>query len=162
MSEAKAGNRKIIATNKNASRLYTIHERLEAGLVLKGTEVKSMRQGMSNMSDAFVYTRQGEAYIANLNINPYSHGNRMNHEPLRVRKLLLHKKEIEKIQTAIDQRGRTIVAIQLYFNKGRVKVEIGVATGKKLHDKREDLKEKESKREISRVMKRSSRYDSDD
>lgn len=159
MGDKKDSGRKVIATNKNAFRLYTIHEKIEAGLVLTGTEAKSIRQGMSNMSDAYVYIRNREAFIANLNINPYAYGNRSNHEPLRTRKLLLHKLEIEKLQTAIEQKGRTIVATQLHYSKGRVKVEIGVGTGKKLHDKRQDIKDKEAKREVSRAMKHSSKYD---
>lgn len=159
MKAANTG-RKVIASNKNAGRLYNLHDKYEAGIVLTGTEAKSIRQGMSNMGDAYVYLKSGEAFLANLNINPYTHGNRMNHDPMRVRKLLLHKREIEKIRAAIEEKGRTIVATQLYYLKGRVKVEIAVATGKKIHDKRQDVKDKEHKREMSRAIKRN-RYDDD-
>ena len=154
MVKAKESGRKPIASNKNAFRLYHLADKYEAGIVLVGTEAKSIRSGVSNMSDAYVYVKNGEAFIANLNITPYAFGNRQNHEPLRTRKLLLHKAEIDKLRAAVEEKGRTIVAIQLFYQKGRVKVEIAVATGKKLHDKRQDLKEKDDRREMSRAIKR--------
>src|SRR3990167_1959771 len=147
MAKAATKERKAIVTNKNASRLFHLHDTYEAGLVLKGTEAKSIRQGMSNMGDAHVYVKNGEAFLANLNIQPYAFGNRMNHEPMRTRKLLLHKREIDKLRTSVEEKGQTIIAIQLFYQKGRVKVEIAVATGKKLHDKRQDVRDKEQKRE---------------
>ena len=156
MSGAKKGSgRKVIATNKNARRSFQIHETYEAGLVLRGSEAKSIRQGMSTMTDAHAYIRNGEAFLANLHIQPYEYANRGNHDPLRVKKLLFHKREIDRLRAAVEEKGRALVATSLYYVKGRVKVEIGIGTGKKLHDKRQDLKRKEQKREMSRALKRS-------
>lgn len=144
---------KLISSNKRAFHEYHIEERLEAGLVLVGTEVKSLRAGKANMSDSFVLIRNGEAWLHNLHISQYDFGNRQNHEPERERKLLLHTKEINRLHARIRQDGCTAVPLRLYFKNGRVKVEIGVAKGKKLHDKREDLKKKDLKREHAKEFK---------
>lgn len=150
----KDEGRKIIAVNKDARFRYFIEETLEAGLVLVGTEVKSLRTGKVAMADAYVFVKNNEAFVSNLHISEYSHGNRENHEMMRVRKLLLHTKESRKIAAAAQESGKTIVPLQMYFEKGRAKLEIGVGKGKKLHDKRETLKEKDAKREMDRVRKR--------
>lgn len=144
---------KLISSNKRAFHEYHIEERLEAGLVLVGTEVKSLRSGKANMSDSFVLIRNGEAWLHNLHISQYDFGNRQNHEPERERKLLLHTKEINRLHARIRQDGCTAVPLRLYFKNGRVKAEIGVAKGKKLHDKREDLKKKDLKREHAKEFK---------
>ncbi len=144
---------KLISANKRAFHEYHIEERLEAGIVLVGTEVKSLRAGKSNLTDAFVIVRSGEAWLHNMHISHYEFGNRQNHEPERQRKLLLHKKEIEKLHARIRQDGCTAVPLKLYFKDGKVKIEIGLAKGKKLHDKREDLKKKDLKREHAKEFK---------
>lgn len=144
---------KLICTNKRAFHDYHIDERFEAGIVLVGTEVKSLRAGKSNMTDSFVLVKSGEAWLHNLHIAHYDFGNRQNHEAERPRKLLLHKREITKLHARIRQDGCTAVPLRLYFKNGMVKVEIGVAKGKKLHDKREDLKKKELKREHAKEFK---------
>lgn len=149
----KGSGEKVIATNKNARRQYQILDTLEAGIVLHGTEAKTIRQGISQMTDAYVYIKNGEAFLANLNIPVYEFGNRENHEPLRVRKLLLHKREINRLRAAVEEKGRAVVATRMYYKKGRVKVELAVGQGKKLHDKRQDLKDKDQKREMSRALK---------
>jgi len=146
-----------IVDNKKAYHDYFIEERFEAGMVLQGTEVKSLRAGKASLNEAFMQVRDGEAFIHNLTISPYDFGNRQNHQPDRNRKLLLHRKEIEKLHARIREQGYTAVPLRLYFKEGLVKVEIGIGKGKKLYDKREDLKKKDSQREISKVMKSRSR-----
>ena len=144
---------KLICTNKKAFHEYFIEERVEAGMVLQGTEVKSLRQGKANLGDAFAMVRDGETYLHNLHISPYDFGHRDNHDPDRMRKLLLHKKEIVRLFAKIREQGYTLIPLRLYFKDGKVKVELGLAKGKKLHDKREDLKKKEQKREVAQAMK---------
>ena len=144
---------KLICTNKKAFHEYFIEERAEAGIVLQGTEVKSLRMGKANLGDAFAMVRDGEAYLHNLHISPYDFGNRVNHDPDRMRKLLLHKKEIIRLFSQIREQGYTLIPLRLYFKDGKVKVELGLAKGKKLHDKREDLKKKEQKREVAQALK---------
>jgi len=144
---------KQICTNKKAYHEYFIEEKLEAGMVLRGTEVKSLRAGKVNLNDAFMMVRDGEAFLHNLHISPYDFGNRQNHDPDRNRKLLLHKREITRLYGRIREQGYAAIPLRLYFKDGLVKVEIGLAKGKKLHDKREDLKKKDSQRELSQVMK---------
>ena len=144
---------KLICTNKKAFHEYFIEERVEAGMVLQGTEVKSLRQGKANLGDAFAMVRDGEAYLHNLHISPYDFGHRDNHDPDRMRKLLLHKKEIVRLFAKIREQGYTLIPLRLYFKDGKVKVELGLAKGKKLHDKREDLKKKEQKREVAQALK---------
>ncbi len=148
---------KLICNNKKAYHDYFIEEKLEAGMVLQGTEVKSLRAGKANLSDAFMQIRNGEAFLHNLNISAYDFGNRQNHEPDRNRKLLLHKREIIKLFSRIREQGYSAIPLRLYFKDGLVKVEIGLGKGKKMYDKREDLKKKDTQREISQVMKSKNR-----
>lgn len=145
---------KIISTNKEARFRFFIEQTYEAGIVLQGTEVKSLRAGKAQMSDSYVYIQNGEAFLSNMHIEEYTHGNRENHNPLRTRKLLLKKKEISLMADAIQKEGKTIVPTQMYFLKGKAKIEIGIAKGKKTHDKRQSIKEKEAKREMDRAFKK--------
>ena len=142
-----------VATNRKAFHDYFIEETLEAGMALQGTEVKSLRLGLANLSDSYALVRKDEVYLFNANISPYPHGNIMNHEPLRTRKLLLHKEEIRKVIGKMTQKGYTLIPLKLYFVRGKAKVLIGLAKGKKSFDKRDTIKAKESKREVERVMK---------
>ncbi|OGR27423.1 MAG: SsrA-binding protein [Desulfuromonadales bacterium GWD2_54_10] len=144
---------KLICNNKKAYHDYFIEEKLEAGMVLQGTEVKSLRAGKANLNDSFMMVRDGEAFLHNLNISPYDFGNRQNHVPDRRRKLLLHRKEIDRMYGRIREQGFSVIPLRLYFKDGLVKVEIGLGKGKKNYDKREDLKKKDTQREISQVMK---------
>jgi SsrA-binding protein len=144
---------KIICNNKKAFHDYFIEEKLEAGMVLSGTEVKSLRMGKANLNDSFALVRSGEAFLNNLHISPYDFGNRENHDPDRMRKLLLHKKEITRLFSKIREQGYSLVPLRLYFKNGMVKVEMGLAKGKKLYDKREDLKRKDQKREMAQALK---------
>lgn len=142
-----------VATNRKAHHDYFIEETVEAGIALRGTEVKSLRAGLANLTDSYVLIRKEEAFLFNANISPYTHGNIANHEPLRTRKLLLHKAEIVKLTWKMSQKGFTLIPLKLYFVRGKAKVLIGLAKGKKSYDKRDTIKEKESKREVERVMK---------
>ncbi len=153
----ETSDKKIIANNKEARFRFQIMDTYEAGLVLQGTEVKSLRNGKAAMSDSFAYIKNGQAYLSHLHISVYTHGNRENHEPMRERKLLLHKEEIIKMQHAIEREGMTIVPTLLYFLKGRVKIELGIAKGKKTHDKRATIKERDAKKELAKVTKRSAK-----
>ncbi len=144
---------KIIATNKKAYHEYFIDEVYEAGLVLTGTEVKSLRLGQVNIKESFCRLINGEVFINNMNISPYEQGNRENHDPTRVRKLLLHKEEIAKLYRKVEERGFSLVPTKIYLKNGRVKLEIGVGRGKKLHDKRHTLKQKEADREMARALR---------
>jgi SsrA-binding protein len=142
-----------VATNRKAHHDYFIEETVEAGIALQGTEVKSLRSGLANLTDSYVLIRKEEAFLFNANISPYTHGNIANHEPLRTRKLLLHKAEIVKLTWKMSQKGFTLIPLKLYFVRGKAKVLIGLAKGKKSFDKRDTIKAKESKREVERVMK---------
>lgn len=144
---------KIVSQNKKAFHDYFILETYEAGIELKGTEIKSVRKGSTNLKDAFIRIKNNEAFIENMHIAPYEQGNRFNHEPLRTRKLLLHKKQIKKLQKEVKENGLTIVPTKLYFNTSKLKVEIALARGKKLYDKRQDLKAKDAKRDVERALK---------
>lgn len=144
---------KIISQNKKAHHDYFLLDTYEAGIELKGTEIKSVRKGSVNLKDSFIRIKNDEAFIENMHIAPYEQGNRFNHEPLRTRKLLLHKKQIKKLQKEVKENGLTIVPTKLYFNTSKLKVEVALARGKKLYDKRQDLKEKDSKRDIERALK---------
>jgi SsrA-binding protein len=128
---------KVLAANRAAFHNYHISDKYEAGIALTGTEVKSAMDGRVQLKEAYVGVREGEAWLFNAHISPYSHGNRLNHEPLRTRKLLLHKREIEKLDEASVKQGMTLVPTQVYLKNGRIKIEVGVARGKKLYDKRE-------------------------
>ncbi len=144
---------KLIASNRKASFLYHLGEKFEAGLVLVGSEVKSLRDGKANLSDGYVDTRHGELHLFNTHIAPYAAANRFNHEPLRPRKLLLKAQEIEKIQGKMKERGFTLIPTRMYFKRGLAKCEIALAKGKKLHDKRESIRRKEQDRLIDRTLR---------
>lgn len=144
---------KIVCQNKKAYHDYSIEETVEAGIQLVGTEVKSLRDGKANLKDSYVLIKDSEVFLFNCHISPYSHGNIMNHEPLRTRKLLLHRKEIERIRGKALQKGYTLVPLKIYFKGSYAKVEVGLAKGKKLYEKRESIKEREAKRTIERAMK---------
>lgn len=143
---------KLIANNKKAYHEYFVEEVYEAGLSLQGTEVKSLRMGQVSIKEAYCRIRNGEVFVENMNISPYEQGNRENHDPLRQRKLLLHRDEIDKLTKKVDEKGLTLVPTRLYFKDSRAKLEIGVCRGKKLYDKRETLKRKQADREASRAM----------
>lgn len=146
---------KIVSDNRKARHLYEILETYEAGLQLIGTEVKSIRAGKVNMQDGFALVRNGEAWLHNVHISPYqASGQYFNHDPRRTRKLLLHRREIDKLVGQTEQKGLTIVPLKMYLKNGLVKVVIGLARGKKLHDKRETLKRRQDEREMQRVVKR--------
>jgi SsrA-binding protein len=145
---------KVVATNRKAYHDYFIEEKLEAGIMLQGTEVKSLRDGRVNLQDSYASVKDGEMFLHHCHISPYSHGNIMNHDPIRVRKLLLHKKEINKLMGKTQQKGLTIIPLRIYFSKrGHAKVEIGLAKGKKLYDRRESIKTREAGREVERAIK---------
>lgn len=145
---------KAIATNRKAFHDYHVEDKWEAGIMLKGTEVKALRAGLINLKDSYASVDHGEVVLHNCHINPYSHGNLMNHDPLRPRKLLLHRKEINKLIGRTQQQGLTLIPLRVYFSpRGHVKVEIALAKGKKQHDRREALKEREAGREVERAMK---------
>ncbi len=145
---------KIVADNRQARFLYEILETYEAGVELRGTEVKSIRHGRANLRDGYALIRKGEAWLHNVHISPHQTASQVfNHEPLRTRKLLLHSKEISKLASQVDQQGLTVVPLKMYLKRGWVKLTIALVRGKKLHDKREDLKRKQETREIQRVMK---------
>lgn len=147
------GEGKQVAQNKKAYHDYFIEETFEAGVVLQGTEIKSIRAGKVNMRDAFAKIERGEVYLHNMHISPYEQGNRYNHEPLRTRKLLLHRKQINKLIGETKEVGYTIVPLKVYLKNGFAKVLIGLGKGKKQYDKREDLKNKEAKRDIERAFR---------
>jgi len=145
---------KLICTNRKARRDYQILETMEAGLVLVGTEVKSLRDGQAQLKDSFAGIADGELYLYNAHINPYRMGNRFNHEPTRTRKLLMHEREIRRLIGKIQEKGLTLIPLRLYFNdSGKVKVELGLARGKKVFDKRRDIAERDAKREMERAVK---------
>ena len=144
---------KTIADNRKAYHDYYIEEKYECGIVLSGTEVKSLRAGKINLKDSYVTIKNGEIWLIGVNISPYEMGNRFNLDPMRTRKLLMHKNQIIKLYSTIKQDGLTLVPTSVYFKDGRVKVEIGLARGKKNYDKREVLANKQVKREIERAMK---------
>ena len=146
---------KLVANNKKAYHDYFIEEKYEAGIELFGTEVKSIRQGKCSIKEAYVNIDNGEAFVEGMNISPYEKGNIFNREPLRNRRLLLHKREIMKLAGQVQAKGYTLMPLQVYFKNGRVKIEIGLARGKKLYDKRDDLKKKALKRETERDFRNS-------
>ncbi len=143
----------VLAQNRKARHDYHVEETFEAGIVLQGTEIKSLRAGKANLKDSFARVENGEVFLHNMHISPYEQGNRYNHDPLRTRKLLLHKKEISKLIGLSKEEGYTLVPLKMYIKHGYAKVLLGVAKGKKKFDKREDLKRKEAKREIQRSVK---------
>jgi SsrA-binding protein len=150
---------KVVASNREAYHNYHILETHECGIALTGTEVKSIREGRCNLKDGYAQIRKSEAWLMNVHISPYSHGNRENHEPTRARKLLLHRSEIDKLAGKVQEKGLTLVPTKMYFKGGRIKVEIGVAKGKKLYDKRETEKRREADREARVMMKTKGRQE---
>ncbi|MDO5020064.1 MAG: SsrA-binding protein SmpB [Lachnospiraceae bacterium] len=144
---------RLVANNKKAYHDYFIEEKYEAGLVLHGTEVKSLRMGKCSIKEAFIRIENGEVFIYGMHISPYEKGNIFNKDPLRVRKLLLHKSQIQKLIGNSAEKGYTIVPLQVYFSNGRAKIEIGLAKGKKLYDKRQDIAKKDQKREAEKELK---------
>ena len=148
---------KQVARNQKAYHDYFIEEKFEAGIELAGTEVKSIRMGKCSIKESFVRIEKGEVYIYGMHINPYEKGNIFNKDPLRVRKLLLHKTEINKLAAKIAEKGYTLVPLQVYFKGSLVKVEIGLARGKKLYDKRDDIAKKDQRREVEREFKQTFR-----
>ncbi len=148
---------KLVANNKKAYHDYFIDEKYEAGIELHGTEVKSMRMGKCSIKESFIRIENGEVYVYGMHVSPYEKGNIFNKDPLRIRKLLLHKAEINKLTGKIAEKGFTLVPLQVYFKDGRAKVEIGLARGKKLYDKRDDLAKKDMKREAEKEFKQSFR-----
>jgi SsrA-binding protein len=154
MTKDKDSTEKVVATNRKAFHDYFIEEKFEAGIVLQGTEVKSLREGRVNLQDSYASVREGEMFLHNCHVSPYSHGYIMNHDPTRVRKLLLHKTEINKLLGKTQQKGLTLIPLRIYFSKrGHAKVELGLAKGKKLYDRRESIKAREADREVQRAIK---------
>ncbi len=143
----------IVCQNRKAYHDYRIEEKTEAGIALLGTEVKSLREGKGNLKDSYVLAKDSELFLINCHISPYSHGNITNHEPLRTRKLLLHKKEIERLGGQVAQKGYSLIPLKIYFKGSLAKVEIGLAKGKRQYEKRDAIKKKEADREIERAMK---------
>jgi SsrA-binding protein len=152
-TKAETGE-KLIASNRKAFHDYFVLQKMEAGIALTGTEVKSLREARVNLKDSYVDFDRGEAYLVGAHISPYSHGNRENHDPERKRKLLLHRREIDRLEVQVVEKGLTIVPLRLYFKGGRVKAEIAVVRGKKLFDKRETEKRRELDREAEAAIKR--------
>jgi SsrA-binding protein len=158
MAEASAtsGDR-LVAQNRKASHDYAILDTIEAGLVLAGTEVKSLRTGKASLQESWATIENGEAWVLQLHIPPYEQGNRWNLDPVRKRKLLLHRSQIDKLRKALEQKGHTLVPLKLYFTKGRAKLLLGVGRGKKSHDKREAIAERDAKREMDRARRHAGR-----
>jgi len=150
MEKSKKSN---LASNRRARREYHILDTIEAGMVLLGTEVKSIRHGRVSLAEAWCKIDQHEIFLVDAHVSPYTHGNLNNHDPLRPRKLLLHRKEITRLQKAVEQKGNTLIPLRMYLNHGKIKVEIGIARGKKLFDKRADIAERDTKRQIERTLK---------
>jgi SsrA-binding protein len=141
-----------VARNPKATHDFFILETFEAGIVLRGTEVKSLRSGKASIKEAYATLRNGELWLEGMHITPYEQGNRWNHEPVRARKLLLHRRELERLIGQVERSGRTLVPLELYFARGKAKVTIGLAQGKKAHDRREDIKRRIAEREVARAM----------
>ncbi len=154
MVESGEAGEKLVATNRKARHEFFILDTLEAGIVLKGTEVKSLREGKANVSESYAHIRNDEVWLAGMHISPYKQGSFANVDPLRERKLLLHKREIAKLAAKTLQKGFTLIPLKLYFKKNVAKVQIGVAQGKKAHDQRHDIARRESEREIRRKYAR--------
>jgi len=154
MANKEETHTKVVASNRKAFHDYSIEEKIEAGIILKGTEVKSLREGRVNLREAYATVTEGKAILYNCHIGEYSHGNIMNHDPLRARGLLLHKKQIQKLTGKVQQKGLTLIPLRIYFNpRGIAKVELGLARGKKHYDRRETIKKREAGREMERAMK---------
>lgn len=148
---------KIVTDNRKARHDYHIEETYEAGMVLTGTEVKSLRQGRANLRDSYAAVENGELFLYNMHIAPYKQGNIFNHEPKRTRKLLMHKREINRLMGRTQEKGYTLVPLKVYFRRGKAKLELALAKGKKLYDKRRDIARREEKRRIDRILKEQNR-----
>ena len=157
MTDKPESEDRLIAQNRRAGHDYEILDTLECGLVLAGTEVKSLRSGKASLAEAWASIDNGEVFVRQMHIPPYEMGNRWNLDPVRARKLLLHREEIVKLQRSVAQKGLTLIPLKLYFKKGRAKLLLGIAKGKKTHDKRASIAERDSKREIDRVRRRGER-----
>ncbi len=153
--------RQVIVSNRRARREYEIVETLEAGLVLAGSEVKSLRQRQASLAEAYCRIEKGEAFLVGAHITPYSHATDAEPEPVRPRKLLLHKRQIRRLRKAVEQKGYTLVPLQMYFAGGRAKLEIGLARGKRLYDKRADIAERDMRRQLEHTRKRHGRESTD-
>lgn len=151
MTDSSKDERKVVTRNRKAFHEYRIEDRFEAGIVLVGSEVKSLRDGKANLQDSYCKVEAGEVMMMNCHISPYSQASHFNHDPVRPRKLLLHRREIRKLERAVTQKGYTIIPLQIYFLRGRAKVEIGLAKGKRQYDKRVDIADRESKRRLDRI-----------
>lgn len=152
--EETTSDRSVVARNRAARHDFEILDQFEAGLVLTGTEVKSLRDGRANLGDAYGVVRDGELWLMNAHISPYGSGGYVNHEPTRTRKLLLHRREIRRLIGSVERQGLTLVPLELYFVRGRAKVRMALARGKKLHDKRDTARRREADREIARAFRR--------
>ncbi len=150
---AKSEGRKILAQNRKARHLYFIEDTFEAGIVLQGTEVKSVRAGRANLKESYARVEEGELFLYNMHISPYEPGNRFNHDPLRTRKLLMHRREINRLTGYVQEKGYTLVPLSIYLSRGRIKIELALAKGKKDFDKRRSIAEKDAKREMERAFK---------
>lgn len=146
-----------ICENRRARREYTVDDTFEAGLVLQGSEVKSMRAGAANLSDSYVQFRRGEAFLVGAHIAPYAQANRLNHPPRRERKLLLHAREIRKLASKVAERGYTVIPLRMYFKGAHAKVLLGLARGKKIHDRRQDIRRREDQRDMARALRQTER-----
>lgn len=153
MAKESGDREKVVARNRKALHEYFIEERLEAGLALRGSEVKSLRAGQASLADAYIEEVDGELFLVSCHIPPYAFSNLLNHEPLRPRKLLLHRQEIERLTRRIAERGYTAVALAIYFSGGKAKVEVGLARGKRQVDKRQDIRTRDEQREVRRELK---------
>ena len=152
-----AENIRIIVKNRKARRDYSVLDTFEAGLVLTGTEVKSLRDGKANLKDSYARAEAGEVFLHNLHISEYGQGNQFNHDPTRARKLLLHRREIDRLQGRVQEKGLTLVPLQLYFKRGKAKVEIALARGKHDYDRRRDIAQRDARREMDRDLKERAR-----
>ncbi len=153
MAEATQNGIKIVAENRKAWHDFFIDETFEAGLALTGTEVKSLRAGKANLRDSYAVIEKNEVFLYNVHISPYEQGNRFNHDPLRTRKLLMHRSEIKRLSSRVREKGFTLVALRLYFKRGKAKVELGLARGKKLYDKRAQIAERDARRDTERELR---------
>lgn len=153
MAATKESGERLIASNKKAQHDYFILQKAEAGLMLTGTEVKSLREGRAQLKDSYILFKDDEAFLFGAHISPYSHGNRENHDPERTRKLLMHRREIDKLRVQTVEKGLSVIPLRLYFKGSRVKIEIAVVRGKKQHDKRETERTREADREAAQAMK---------
>lgn len=145
-----SSGQKIVASNRKARHQYHVQETFETGIVLQGTEVKSLRAGKANLKESYATFEGGELYLTGCHISPYSHGGYSNHDPIRPRKLLMHKKELDRLFSKVQQKGLTLVPLSIYFVRGKAKVKLALATGKKLFDKREDIKKRDIERELQK------------